>query len=198
MNINKAVDTKYENSNLSAIANAPVEALEGVGPSTAKVLKEVTGIDLVRDMQYFNLKLAKLNDEQIKKLADAFSVKTKEELLALPFVAWAKAVVALAPYERLNINAALDRNLEGKTFDVLVKEDVEGLEGIGAGKAKMLHEAGVKTIGDLGAVDVAKLSDANAALLMKALDAKAKEDLAKNSFIQISASILALATAHGK
>lgn len=198
MNINKAVDTNYENKNLSAIANAPVHALEGVGPSTAKVLKEITGINLVRDMQYFNLKVAKLDDEQIKKLADAFSVKTKEELLALPFVAWAKAVVTLAPFERLNINAALERNLEGKTFDVLVKEDVEGLEGIGSGKAKMLHEAGVKTIGDLGAVDVAKLSNENTALLMKALGGATKEDLAKNSFIQISASILALATAHGK
>lgn len=197
MDINKAVDSKYEKSNLSALVNTSVEALEGVGPNTAKVLKEIVGIDVIREMQYFNMKVAKLDDEKTAKLAAAFSVKTKEELLALPFVAWAKAIVTLAPYERLNINDALDREVEGKGFVALTKEKVEMLEGIGPAKAKVLTDAGIKTIGDLGKLDVSTLSDENATAIAKALGSS-KEDLAKSSFIAISASIVALATAEGK
>ncbi len=69
MNINKAVDKAYENKSLKEIANAPVDALQGVSAGDAKLLKE------------------------------AFNVNTVKDLANLKYVKWAQAIVTLAESE---------------------------------------------------------------------------------------------------
>ncbi len=69
MNINKAVDKAYETKSLKEIADAPVDALEGVSAGDAQKLKE------------------------------AFNVKTVRDLAKLKYVIWAQAIVALADTE---------------------------------------------------------------------------------------------------
>lgn len=69
MNINKAVDKKYESMSLKEIANAPVDALQGVSEGDAKLL------------------------------AEAFNVKTVKDLANLKYVKWAQAIVTLADTE---------------------------------------------------------------------------------------------------
>lgn len=69
MNINKAVDKAYEGKTLKEIADAPVDALQGVSEGDAKLLYE------------------------------AFKVKTVRDLSELKYVHWAQAIVALAKTE---------------------------------------------------------------------------------------------------
>ena len=69
MNINKAVDKAYESKSLKEIADAPVEALEGVSAGDAELLKK------------------------------AFNVKTIRDLANLKYVKWAQAIINLADTE---------------------------------------------------------------------------------------------------
>jgi len=69
MNINKCVDKAYEKKTLKEIANAPVDALQGVSENDAKLLKE------------------------------AFKVKTVSDLAKLKYVKWAQAICTLAEGE---------------------------------------------------------------------------------------------------
>ncbi len=195
MHINKALDKQYEGDNLKALVRAPIEALEGIGPATAKVLEEVCGIKDIRSMQYFNEKVEKLSTDDLKKLTSIFKVNTKEELLALPFVNWAKAIVTLAPYERLNINGALDKEHEGKTLKALVKSSIEVLQGIGPAKKEALNAIGIKTIEDLANLNVAKLDDAQVAALGKALGgADTRDEINSHKYVEICRAITTLAT----
>ncbi len=70
MNINKAVDKAYETKSLKEIADAPVDALEGVSASDAELLQK------------------------------AFNVKTIRDLANLKYVKWAQAIVALSDIEQ--------------------------------------------------------------------------------------------------
>lgn len=70
MNINKAVDKAYETKTLKEIANSPVDALQGLSESDAKLL------------------------------AEAFNVKTVKDLAELKYVKWAQAIVALSETEQ--------------------------------------------------------------------------------------------------
>ena len=69
MNINKIVDKKYETMSLKEIANAPVEAIQGVSENDSKLLQE------------------------------AFNVKTVSDLAKLKYVQWAQAICTLADGE---------------------------------------------------------------------------------------------------
>ncbi len=50
MNINKAVDKAFETKSLEEIADAPVDALEGVSASDAELLAKAFGIKTIRDL----------------------------------------------------------------------------------------------------------------------------------------------------
>ena len=50
MNINKAVDKAYESKTLKEIADAPVDALEGVSVGDAELLTKAFNIKTVRDL----------------------------------------------------------------------------------------------------------------------------------------------------
>ena len=69
MNINKALDKAFETKSLKEVADAPVDALQGVSENDAKLLKE------------------------------AFNVKTIRDLAELKYVKWAQGIVALADTE---------------------------------------------------------------------------------------------------
>lgn len=69
MNVNKAVDKAYENLSLKELAEAPVDALQGVSAKDAEALK------------------------------NAFNVKTIRDLANLKYSKWARAIVALADQE---------------------------------------------------------------------------------------------------
>jgi len=69
MNIDKCVVKKYEKMTLKEIANAPVDALQGVSEGDANLLKE------------------------------AFNVKTVSDLAKLKYVKWAQAICILAEGE---------------------------------------------------------------------------------------------------
>jgi len=69
MNINKAVDKAYETKTLKEIADAPVQALQGVSDSHAEFLSK------------------------------AFHVKTVRDLANLKYVLWAQGIVHLADTE---------------------------------------------------------------------------------------------------
>jgi hypothetical protein len=68
MNINKAVDKKWESKSLKEIARAPVDALQGVSEGDAKLLKEAFGVDTVKELA--ELKYVRLA-QAIVALADA-------------------------------------------------------------------------------------------------------------------------------
>jgi hypothetical protein len=69
MNIDKAVDKAWETKTLKEIADAPVDALQGVSAGDAELLKK------------------------------AFNVKTVRDLANLKYVKWAQAIVTLADTE---------------------------------------------------------------------------------------------------
>ncbi len=50
MNVNKALKKTYETQPLKDIANAPVEALEGISDAGAENLKKTLGVRTVRDL----------------------------------------------------------------------------------------------------------------------------------------------------
>lgn len=69
MNINKAVVKAYETKTLKEIADAPVDAIEGVSAKDAELLKQ------------------------------AFNIKTIRDMANLKFFHWAQAIVTLADRE---------------------------------------------------------------------------------------------------
>lgn len=69
MNINKAVDKAFESKTLKEIADAPVDALQGVSAGDAELLLK------------------------------AFNIKTVRDLGTNKFFAWAQAIVVLADKE---------------------------------------------------------------------------------------------------
>lgn len=50
MNINKAVDKAFESKSLKEIADAPLDALEGVSAGDAELLAKAFNIKTVRDL----------------------------------------------------------------------------------------------------------------------------------------------------
>ena len=50
LNINKAVDKAFESKSLKEIADAPIDALEGVSAGDAELLAKAFGIKTIRDL----------------------------------------------------------------------------------------------------------------------------------------------------
>lgn len=57
MNINRCVDKAYEGKSFHELADAPVDALEGIGPKDAAILKKAFNVSTIRDLA--NLKFIK-------------------------------------------------------------------------------------------------------------------------------------------
>ena len=81
MNINHCVDKAYEEKSFKELADAPVNALQGVSATDAASLKDIFNIDTIRELA--NLKFVKWATA-ITTLADDFDTdeeKAKETLL---------------------------------------------------------------------------------------------------------------------
>ena len=50
MNINKCLDKAYEKLTLKEIANAPVDALQGISEKTGKMLEETLHVKTIADL----------------------------------------------------------------------------------------------------------------------------------------------------
>ncbi|MGZ3159013.1 MAG: hypothetical protein ACXU7D_06760 [Burkholderiaceae bacterium] len=57
MNINKCVDKAYEGKSFNELANAPIDALEGIGKKDAALLKQAFNVNTIRDLA--NLRFVK-------------------------------------------------------------------------------------------------------------------------------------------
>jgi len=68
MNLNKALDKKYEGKTFRELADAPIAALAGVSDNDGKLLEQAFGIKTIKDMA--NLKYFRWA-QAIVHLADA-------------------------------------------------------------------------------------------------------------------------------
>ncbi|MCE1248878.1 MAG: hypothetical protein LWY06_19745 [Firmicutes bacterium] len=68
MNLNKALDKKYEGKTFRELADAPIAALAGVSDNDGKLLEQAFGIKTIKDMA--NLKYFRWA-QAIANLADA-------------------------------------------------------------------------------------------------------------------------------
>ncbi len=75
MNINICVDKAYENMNFSALADAPLDALQGLSKKDAEMLKEIFNISSIRD--FAQLKFVKWSTA-ITTLADEVEIATEK------------------------------------------------------------------------------------------------------------------------
>ncbi|HEY8101599.1 MAG TPA: hypothetical protein VIF82_12665 [Burkholderiaceae bacterium] len=82
MNLNRCVDKAYEGKSLHELANAPIDALEGIGHKDAEMLKK------------------------------AFKVSTIRDLANLKFVKWATAITTLAEEDDSNQEKAEETLLD--------------------------------------------------------------------------------------
>jgi len=117
MNINNFVDKKYERMSLKQLTGAPVEALQGLSETDAKVLKE------------------------------AFKVKTVSDLAKLKYIKWAQAICLLAegetrtPVSYMNINKFVDKAYEKWSFDQLKDAPFDALQGVSEGDSLLIKKA---------------------------------------------------------
>ncbi|MGZ3237954.1 MAG: hypothetical protein ACXWIN_05450 [Burkholderiaceae bacterium] len=82
MNLNRCVDKAYEGKSFNELANAPIDALEGIGHKDAEMLKK------------------------------AFNVRTIRDLANLKFVKWATAIATLAEEDDSNQEKAEETLLD--------------------------------------------------------------------------------------
>lgn len=137
LNINNAVDKAFEMSSLSEIADAPTSALQGVSEKGREVLKK-------------------------------FKVNTIRDLARWKFYRIAKGISGLAALEEegkrsagaaLNINKAVDKKHERKSFSELAKLPPSALQGLAGWADEELAKLHIKTIGQLGEWKFAKWSE---------------------------------------
>ena len=126
LNASKALKKVDETHSFSILATEDVSILQGIGPARLEALHSL-------------------------------GIKTIPDLANFKFFHTARAIVALAateesnrlPESTMNINKALDKAYETKTFQELVDAPVSALQGISDAKGVTLNELGVATIADL-------------------------------------------------
>lgn len=82
MNINKCVDKAYEGMSFKELADAPIDALQGIGAKDAELLKQ------------------------------AFNITTIREFGKLKFVKWASAIATLADEDETETDKAKETLLD--------------------------------------------------------------------------------------
>jgi predicted flap endonuclease-1-like 5' DNA nuclease len=138
MNLNRAVDKEWEGTCFRDVLKAPPHTLQGLAPRSDEVLAK-------------------------------FGVKSVEDLANWKFYHICKMIVTLAAVEdedareakaKFNVNNALDKNKEHKSFTELCKESTAAVQGIGPTLAKELEHLRVKTVEDLGTWKYCKWAEA--------------------------------------
>lgn len=109
------------------LAKEEVSALQGIGPARLQVLNELG----------------------IKSIADLANYKYYHTSRAIVALAAVEESSNRLPESVMNINKALDKAYETKSFQDLVEAPVSALQGISEAKGVKLSELGVTTVGDL-------------------------------------------------
>jgi len=127
LNVNKALDKEHEASSFSEIIKLPPSALEGLADRADKMLA-------------------------------AFNIKTIEDLANWKYFKIARAIVVLSkeeqkgkrdPKSKQNMNKAVDKEWEKKSFHDIVRAPVSALQGLAPWADDTLAPLRVKTIGQL-------------------------------------------------
>ena len=126
LNCAKALKKAVETHSFKALAKEDVSVLQGIGPERLHALH-------------------------------AMGIKTIEDLAKYKYYHMARSIVALAateeaprlPGSTMNINNALQKDHECKTFGELVDAPVASLQGLSVEKGALFYELGVVSIGDL-------------------------------------------------
>jgi len=127
-NVRHAIDKDLEGASLHKIVNGKIDGLQGLG-EVAQEMMEAVGVHTVRDLAEWK------------------------------FGRWARAIVTLAALEEtghkrapssLNIDLALDKEHETKTFNEMLALPVSSLQGLSAKADEALRHHHVDTIEKLG------------------------------------------------
>lgn len=144
MNIKNAVDKAYEGKSLNEILESPLAALQGVSEKDGELMKE------------------------------AFKISTVAQFSHFRFGNWASAIQELAKYEKdagdggANIDHALDKAWEDKSFEELLEAPVAAFQGLSDRQGELLAEAfNVKTIKQLANLKYFNVAKAIASLAVK-------------------------------
>lgn len=97
VNVAAAVDKAYENKNFKELVNAPIEAIEGIGPASAKVLTQHTNAKTIGELGH--VFIDNLSADAKKALIAFFKVEDEEGLEDLPAFEIARCVVSLSKVE---------------------------------------------------------------------------------------------------
>lgn len=142
LNFNKAVDKAHESSSLRELVDAPVSAIEGVGPKTEEMLVSM----------------------HIKTISQLAHWKFYRAAKAIVTLAALEEAGGRADDAKSNIDQILDKEFESKTFKEIAAAPVSALQGLAEWVDKALAPAHIKTIADLAAWKHAATAEAIVAL----------------------------------
>eukprot|EP00565_Helicotheca_tamesis_P004416 CAMPEP_0185723436 /NCGR_PEP_ID=MMETSP1171-20130828/286_1 /TAXON_ID=374046 /ORGANISM="Helicotheca tamensis, Strain CCMP826" /LENGTH=191 /DNA_ID=CAMNT_0028391139 /DNA_START=58 /DNA_END=633 /DNA_ORIENTATION=- len=137
-NASECLMKEDEGRNLSDFVDEEVTKLQGIGPLATQVL-------------------------------DALKVKTISQLATYKFFLIARALKTLAETEteggrpegsRMNVDKAVDKEWEKKSFTEICEAPTEALEGISQPACELLEKLRVKTIGDLAELKYCRWAEA--------------------------------------
>lgn len=97
VNIAAALDKEYENKRFNDLLKAPIEAIEGIGKTSAEVITKYTGAKTIGDLGY--VFVDNLTAEEKKGLIDFFKLEDEEALEDLFIFEIARSIVSLAKVE---------------------------------------------------------------------------------------------------
>jgi nucleotidyltransferase/DNA polymerase involved in DNA repair len=127
LNCNKAVMKADEGKHLKELAQAPIEALQGIGKVHGDVLKHL-GVETVMELatyKYFlmarGLKTLAEVEEKGKRHADSV----------------------------MNVDHGIDKAEESKSFTEMVESPIHIIEGVTTDAEELFKTLGVKSVGDL-------------------------------------------------
>eukprot|EP00931_Biecheleriopsis_adriatica_P059342 TRINITY_DN3549_c0_g1_i2.p1 TRINITY_DN3549_c0_g1~~TRINITY_DN3549_c0_g1_i2.p1 ORF type:complete len:1287 (+),score=344.35 TRINITY_DN3549_c0_g1_i2:53-3913(+) len=156
ININEVVTKEYEASSLAEIAEAPVSALQGIGPKMAQALKAL----------------------KIKTIRDLADWKYYRAASAIACLAPLEQEGARSEEAAMNINQVLDKACEMKSLKEILELKPSALQGLAAAADKALSTLHVKTVGQLGEWKYARWAEfiVNLAKFEEASATDGKED----------------------
>lgn len=97
VNIAAAVDRQYENQSFNQLLKAPIEAIEGIGKSSAEVITKHTGAKTIEELGYIFIDNLKAEDKEA--LIKFFQLEDEEALEDFFIFEIARSIVSLAKVE---------------------------------------------------------------------------------------------------
>jgi len=138
MNCSEALMKADESRHFTDIAKDSISAIQGIGPHAKEVL-DTLGLHTVHDLGTYKFFL------MARALKTLSETETKDGR--------AKGSV-------MNVDKALDKEFESKTFKQIVESPIHAMEGLTEKADAKLKELGVKTIGDLADWKYARWAEA--------------------------------------